>query len=221
MTEKVTPPKATPPVSEDTIPENEVLVDAKFPFSINDVEIVKFTAVDINFDQFCEIVETAVNDTSSTTIDVLMLRGRFEKQIQAHGKDSKVHSLDSLSLMKLPSVYAIKLRTLLNDQSSAVGKILSKGDGITTPIHYELGTPLKLAGDKEIKELEFISKLYGDIETVIVEPQALLQARELIKHCCLPVSDSDMIAMPDMLYKQISVTDGIMISTLVVPSFLE
>lgn len=199
----------------------EIQVSADLPVSVDKVEITHFTVNQINFMDFCDIVQSAVSDTSNASVEKLMMRGRMAKQVDCHGKDGNIHKLDGLSLVSLPAKYAREIHQSLNAQVEPAGEVLEKGDGITSPVHYKLGTPIKMVDESVIEEVEFIAENYGKIEDVLIENQALLQARALLKGCCVPVSEAKMLSMPDLALQQITVTDGIVISNRVVPSFLD
>jgi hypothetical protein len=119
--------------------------------------------------------------------------------------------------MQLPSQLARELNKSFDTGIEVAGEVTKKGDGISASIVYKLGTPITAQGSS-ITELEFLAPCFGDIEDVMIETQPLFQTMALIEKTAKPIG---MLAIPSWAISKISITDGLLINQLVLPSFLD
>jgi hypothetical protein len=118
-------------------------------------------------------------------------------------------------MMPIPN--AQMLTTHLDEEEGGVGKITREGDGISTSIIYELGTPIPVVGKDSITELEFLAKTYGDVEDVMSANDSITQTALLIATIAKPPG---MLQLPSWAVSAITIGDGITIAKLVTPHFL-
>jgi hypothetical protein len=150
------------------------------------------------------------------TFEGRLRRLRLARQVSyyVNGSTTPV-GVDDVIEMPIPD--ARMLTTCLDDDEGEAGKIIREGDGISTSIVYELGTPIPVQGKDPITELEFLAKTYGDIEDVMAAPDAINQTAMLIATLGKPPG---MLALPSWAISQITVADGVTIAKLVTPRFL-
>jgi hypothetical protein len=122
---------------------------------------------------------------------------------------------DDVTMMPIPN--AQMLTTHLDEDEGIVGKVTKEGDGISTSIVYELGTPIPVTGKEPITELEFLASTYGDVEDVLSANDSITQTAILIATVAKPPG---MLQLPSWAVDAISVGDGVTIAKLVTPHFL-
>lgn len=122
-------------------------------------------------------------------------------------------------LLTLPLRVGKLIYDALSNSDSAQGEILKQGDGIDSSIIYKLGTPINSSGDS-ITELEFHAKLYSDIEDVLAEDMPQEQTIALINKVAKPIG-TKLQALPSWAIEQITIADGMFISTKILPGFLK
>ncbi len=178
----------------------------------------------LNLAGFVEVAD-ATNDLGvkgNTKWQIMNRRLRIKKQVKAIAEDGSAVSFDDLAITQIPTAYAAKLTNALGAGQGEPGKIISQGDGVTTPILVELGSPIKFvhAGSgEEIKELEFLASTFGDIEEVLSETIPLQQALALIRTVAKPVG-TNLQVLPSWAVEQITMADGFLIQEKVLPRFL-
>lgn len=171
-------------------------------------------SVDVKVPYYKDFVDyfTAAVNTPKTTFEAALRRVRMLRQVTYYS-GSQVITFDQTELLRMPLPAARKLFKLLeaNDESPA-GKIIRDGDGISTAIAYELGTPIEVAGGKEpIKELEFLAQTYGDVEDVVAISNVAQATLNLLRTVAKPVHSS-LLTMPSWAVDRITFSDGIAIS---------
>lgn len=102
------------------------------------------------------------------------------------------------------------------------GEVISKdADGLTKPILYKLGDPIKMGGPKgksEIAEIEFMGRKYAELEDVLAADNSMAQTLALLRRVGRPVGHP-LPLLPENLIENISVADGVTIMRDVLPAF--
>ena len=83
-------------------------------------------------------------------------------------------------MMPNPTARPKLLTKHLDADEGEVGKIIKEGDGVSSSIVYQLGTPIPVTGKNPITELEFLASTYGDIEDVMSANDSIAQTALLI-----------------------------------------
>lgn len=184
----------------------------KNAIKVGDVSYSEYELSPMSFVNFEKMARAAISESDeNSSYQVVMRRKRIATQITLINQDGK-RKLATHEIQMLPIKQAKELLEITASEEGVVGKKINDGDGVSTSIIYQLGTPIG-----EIKELEFFASTYGDLENVLCEDDKIGQTCELIKRVAKPVG---MVAMPSSVSEQISMADGMTILTLVLPSFL-
>lgn len=156
---------------------------------------------------------------SPNTFEAKLRRNRLAKQVVFYAGNTVVPvSPEELIRMSIPT--ARTLIDKLDDSGGPPGKITRTGDGISTAIVYELGTPIPGGqGRQPIRELEFLAQTYGDVEDIMAAGTGLQQALLLITHIAKPLGTS-LTLLPSWAVNQVSASDGLSISNDVLPFFI-
>lgn len=201
------------------------------PYLVAGKKATKFVIEPLNFPRFAELAVEAANDTGTTkrVFSSLLMIERTKIVLE----DGKQVPLDAATLHVMPRPVAMPLVKFFDNEGEppanetdeqkaariATGAaIISDGDGLTSPVLVKLGTPIKGAEGKEIKELEFLAKTYGDVEKVLAATNELTQTVELIRSVAKPVG---MLTLPSWGMNQFSIADGLFIQQNVLKRFLE
>lgn len=199
-------------------------------FFINDVAIKRVEISKIGFVAFCEVGDLAAEgETDQKKITNRIFRERIKRQVTAYDSSNNAVKFDDAAAYALPLKHAMAIKTALSqsDANDAVDgkpstcKMLHKGDGMLTPIHISLGSPIKTGSeDKVIRELEFTARNLGDLEDFVSADTSLERAVALIKVASPVGPDLTISVLPTWAIDQISLEDGVWIMQNVVPSFL-
>lgn len=205
--------------------------------AIGNTPISKFIVKGLNFEMYLECNRDRIkelNRTDSTMMATkLFNRSRLRKTVTAIGPDGAPVALRDENFSALPRPIFTKLVKAMDDFETPAGKIISEnGDGVNTPIIYELGTPFAFADPKanekpigteqKIIELEFIAKTGGDIEEVLCHNNSFEQAWSLIKTCAKPLGgESGLLRLPSWMLSEMTFSDGFEIVQKVLPIFVE
>ena len=156
---------------------------------------------------------------SPNTFEAKLRRNRLMKQVTFYiGNAARPITPAELSRMPIPVARAIIDK--LDSADGPAGKIIRKGDGISAAIVYELGTPISGGqGRSQIKELEFLATTFGEVEDIMAAGTGLQQALLLVTTIAKPLG-SNLQQLPSWAVNQISATDGLTISSDVLPFFL-
>lgn len=156
--------------------------------------------------------------TSPNTFEAKLRRNRLAKQVVFYIGNS-VTQVAPEELVRMPIVTARTLIDKLDANDGPSGKIVRKGDGISEAIVYELGTPISGGqGRPQIKELEFLATTYGDVEDIMAAGTGLQQALMLCTTLAKPLGTT-LSQLPSWAVNQISASDGLTISSDVLPFF--
>lgn len=132
-------------------------------------------------------------------------------------------TLTDEQLHKLPITVAKGILAHLDDEQGKAGKLIGDGDGATTSIIYELGTPIGMKNSKgedvTITELEFHAETYGDIEDVLAADSDMSKTVELLKRTAKPVGVPSLQAIPGWALDRFTIADGVTIMLTVLPRF--
>jgi len=170
----------------------------------------------LSFQSFSDMITEAQTMKKPKTLEARLRRLRLAKQVvyYMNGSTTPVGP-DDVTMMPIPN--AQMLTTHLDEDEGAIGKITREGDGISTSIVYELGTPIPVTGKEPITELEFLAKTYGDVEDVMSANDSITQTAMLIATVARPPG---MLQLPSWAVNAITVGDGVTIAKLVTPHFL-
>jgi len=186
------------------------------PWQLRDKIIDGAVVNRLSFQAFADYIVEAQNMKKPKTFEGRLRRLRLAKQVSYYVNGSTTPiGVDDVIEMPIPD--ARMLTTYLDNDEGEAGKIIREGDGISTSIVYELGTPIPVQGKDPITELEFLAKTYGDIEDVMSAPDSINQTAMLISTIGKP---PEMLALPSWATSQITVADGVTIAKLVTPRFL-
>lgn len=196
------------------------------PFLIGETPIAEIQVSEVGFQAF--IGATIVNirqqggNVTGDEYRKRVYRERIKAQSRFLDAGKKAVPLTDEALIQLPIPYAKKLYAAIDVEEAKAGEVTTKGDGVTTPIVFTLGTPIQIKGKAPITELEFMAKTFGDIENVMHQQTEFEQALALLSSVARPLgSDATFLALPSWAVAGITVPDGVTIAQQVLPSFLE
>jgi hypothetical protein len=173
----------------------------------------------MSFSSFAELLSEAQGMSQPKTFEGRLRRLRMHRQVSYYMGANQVQ-ISIEDVLKLPIPDARLIASKLDLDEGKAGKVIREGDGIDKAIVFELGTPIATgAGKPPIKELEFLARTYGDIEDVLAAENAIQQSAQLIATVAKPLGTS-LSLLPSWACNVISVADGVMISQVVLPSFL-
>lgn len=189
-------------------------------FEKDNSKVVSFETKQEGFRSHVNMIKKLLPSVNaSTRIATLINRERIKTQVTFTTAKGETFALDDLALMKLPIPVSRKVLQALDDNTGPAPTIVKQGDGVTTPILLQLGTPIKFSKGEDITELEFHCQYYGEIEDVLAEDLNMAQAVLLIEKAAKPVG-STLQALPDSALDQITVSDGAFITGMILPRFL-
>lgn len=196
---------------------------AKNEFDIElkgDPNFVGLKVIPLSFSSFVKVIESA-SSADEGEFNVIMQRKRLVAQLRGVKADGSQTTLTEAEVLGLPLAAARAALTRLRDGEGEVGEVLGDGDGVTKPVIYRLGTPIKYGPDL-IEELEFRAETYGDIEAVLSEVAPALQTLALIAHNARPIYENGTLQrLPSTEVEQITQADGSAILQHVLPRFLQ
>lgn len=195
------------------------------PFFVGDEAISGAEIANIGFGRFVAIARQVLPTVKpGQKFNVLMQRHRLMEQVTLVTAGGKRMKLTEDQVLALPPMVGRDLVEDLFFIDDGVGELLSgsSADGVSVPFHYKLGTPIKGQGGKDITEIEFIAKSFGDLEELTAETFELGQAYDLITKMGKPLGEGvTLLAMPSWAVDQVSLMDGLFIMNQVLPRFLK
>lgn len=202
-----------------------ITIETKNPvYNIDGQDVARLEVGTIGFLSFCEVGAKA-GSASKNDSDVQknLFRERIKRQVKAFDAAGKEIPLSDVAILSMPLPYAMRLKKDIN--ADPVGEMkscemLSKGDGMLSPIHIKLGFPLKGSAGKEIAELEFQAQTLGQLEDFVAAGTDFEKTTALLKVARPVGEDMTLLALPSWALDQIALTDGAWIMENVVPSFL-
>lgn len=198
------------------------------PYIVNGVAVKRLAMAPQTFIEFQKTIERArlaqqiARDTGNWRR--YFLRERIRQQLRAYDASGNEVKIGDLDMMQMPRVYAGKLYNADTGGGSLPGTVLTDGDGITQPVLYRFGSPLRTGSDGlEIAEVEFSARTLADIEDVLCAETNIEKTIALVARCAKPVAIGDitLLALPSWAVDQLSSADGFKIMEAVLPRFLE
>lgn len=189
------------------------------PFEIDGASIAALHVARIGFKVIAEAAASADRGPDKDRSKRLF-RERIKRQVRAETADGKQLELTDEHISLIPIPYAMPLRNALDTVLVDTGskpEILSKGDGISQPVHLKLGSPIKVSKGDPISELEIKAETLGQLEDAIVAESSQEQALAVLA-IAKPVNSS-LSTLPSWALDQITVADGVFIMTKVLPGF--
>jgi hypothetical protein len=202
-----------------------ILVD-KVPVIIKEKKIAEFEITKIGLMAFHRLfTETSsLVPAGGKKWTMINKRLRIKHQVRAITEAGEKLTFDDLDITQLPIVYASKLNEAIANDEDPAGKVLNTGDGISTPILYELGVPIKMQQNSDVialTELEFLATVYGDIEEVLAETDPLSQTVALFRSVAKPLGVNDSLQrLPEWALDRLSLADAFKVTEEVLPRFL-
>lgn len=189
-------------------------------FSVGEKIVTHVTVEAINFNTLCAFFTLANAMAKPESFEARMKRVRFMRQVKYFSGDTALE-FGVEEIMKFPIAPARKIVTMFdNVDEGKAGKVIRDGDGVSTPILYELGTPIQVAqGKPPITEIEFLASTYGELEDVLAAGDTVHQTAMLIKTVAKPVHGT-LQALPTWASDRITVADGVILANHVLPRFL-
>jgi hypothetical protein len=195
------------------------IIELPKAFTLKDKSI---TAVEVNYlrmARFTTLAEEVSNRIApNQTFEAAFRSARMKEQTTLISDKKERITPDLPTIIGLPIPVAKLIIKDLDENEDAAGEIIADGDGISTPILYKLGTPVAVDNGAPIEELEFMAKVYGDIENVIGESSPFQRALALLRHVAKPAG---LLALPSWALDQITIADGKVIAEKIVPRFTE
>lgn len=186
------------------------------PWTVHNVVVDGAVVNSLTFQAFSECLVEAQAMKKPKTLEARLRRLRLARQVTyyVNGTTTPI-TPDEVTMMPIPN--AQMLTTRLDEDEGKSGKITKDGDGISTSIVYELGSPIPVVGKDPIVELEFLASTYGDVEDIMSADNSITQTALLLETIAKPPG---MLQLPSWAFKAISVGDGVTIAQLVTPRFL-
>lgn len=196
-------------------------IDFKTPVAIGEESAVKVRVAPLKFKRFVDITRATLQERKGKQkLEPLMLRARIRAQCTFVTSAGKTILISQEQLTALPVPAAKAIVAALPEDEGETGELLNDGNGIDSPIHYRLGSPIKGANGKKIEEIEILCKTFGDLEDVLAGDQPLYQTLDLLAAVAKPV-DGSMLALPSWALDEITLADGMFILNNVLPRFLD
>jgi hypothetical protein len=188
-------------------------------FKIGDAEVTDVKLKPLTLEQMGGIM-TSISGAKKPLVEMQAKRILTQAEFYA-GED--IIPVDRPQLGQLPATVAKAIIADLDYDQGKPGKVVAEGDGVSTPIMYRLGTPLKMSnGDQtlEVTELEFMAKTFGELEDVLASDNEVNGALALIQNVAIPHGGGIKLQrLPGYLLDQVTVVDGLTIAAQVLPAF--
>lgn len=176
----------------------------------------------ITFAQFARILKSTMDTTGPVRYEANVQRARIAHQVHFMSGGARVVPTHE-QVGQLPRLLAKRMVEALHLDQGAGGKIITEGDGASTPIVYQLGTPFQFNGSKGevhvVSELEFMAATFADVEDMLVIDSPTEQAMELLRRIARPIQMKNLLTLPLSMVDSITVADGITIMNTVLPRF--
>jgi len=180
------------------------------------------TAIEVSPLYFVELNRIWAAVSSANKPQAALTRARILKQVVFRSSDGPATPTDA-DISALPVAVARDIIAALDDGQGEAGEILAAGDGVSEPILYKLGTPIRMQDaegkSRDIIELEFLAKTYGDVEDVLAATDEVSRAVALLSTVATPVGDTSLSVLPGWALDKITTADGVAIMQLVLPNF--
>lgn len=202
-----------------------VKIDGR-PFLIGEKSIDYIRVEPLSFASFTACASKAnALGLDGSAWNVQNQRFKMKAQAKFFTKENTEVELTDTAIAQMPIPYAAAIRKLMTATSGPEGKIIGEGDGVSSSIIYELGTPIVLRNNSDettIRELEFSANTFGDVEEIMAENMLAEQVILMLKLIAKPIGgDINLIALPSWAIDQITMADGTFIMEHIRPRFLE
>lgn len=193
----------------------EFTTEVKF----GDTQITKIDVAPLTFIDFAKLWKKV---SVSSKPEAALQRARIEHQVHfSDGKKRIAPNQENIGSLHLSVVRQIL--DSLDEGQGEMGKVISNaGDGVTTPILYQLGTPIKLKSGKDnraITELEFQATTYSEVEDVLAATSDVEKTETLLRTVATPVGVEGLLRLPEWAMEQITMADGVGVMQGVSPAF--
>lgn len=188
--------------------------------TVSGKQVTSIDVKSITFMEFYEVWTKSLN-VPGVKQDVAQQRGRIKKQVIFKSADGVLEATDT-DLMQLPFGVTKDIFAALDHGEGEPGKIIVKGDVVTTPVVYKLGSPFTMkSGDKEIvvSELEFSAKTYADVEDILVADSSLGKTVMIVTRLAKPIEVPSLMQLPAWMVDRLTIADGFTIMKEVLPLF--
>lgn len=193
-------------------------VDLHEPLKVGDADITALSVAPLSFVAFARIWKHASYDPKP---QVAMQRARFIHQAHFMAGDKRMHPTNA-ELAMMPRTILAEVRDLLDAGQGIMGEKVGEGNGVTSPVVYKLGQPIKTKNSSgevvDITELEFLAATYAEVEDVWAEENDLAQALLLTQTVAKPLG-SPLLRLTGAMVDEMTTADGVGIQRLVLPSF--
>ncbi len=200
-----------------------ITITQDHPYAPSGVPTASLSVRPIGFVAYSRAMKAGAGAKTDAELRRRTMRERVKLQVVAMGLDGKEYRLSDEDISRMPIPYATQLReemsNVLFPADASEPEVLGEGNGVTSPIHIKLGTPIKGANGIEITELEFQAKTVAELEDVI-SLEGFYDQTEALIAIGKPVSGT-LSALPSWAIDQVTLADGIFIMNKVRPSFFE
>lgn len=195
--------------------------------------IVALVVTPICFTAFSAAVKAAqARGKDESSIMRALFRERIKRQVKAKQANGTVVAMTDELITKMPLPYALRLKDAINEVAVDLAtkkvkdidvpvqpEIITKGDGIVTPILVALGSPIQMQGGKQIAELEFLASTFGELEAAVLSDNQIERTIDLLAIAKPVGADLSLTSLPSWALDQISLEDGLWLTSQVTPSF--
>jgi hypothetical protein len=184
-----------------------------------DTVIDEIKVMPLTFAEMGKLWRQAGNAKSRAEVALQRSRIMHQTHFMAAGKRVLPNEAQ---LSQLPASVAKAIIPALDNGQGVAGKLLNDGDGATSPILYQLGSPIGMKNGKgedvSITELEFMASTYGEIEDVLCAENDIAKTLELFKRIAKPVGGS-LQTLPGWALDKITTADGVTVMNLILSRF--
>ena len=202
-------------------------------FTTTEYNIAALVVTPVTFTAFVAAVKIAqARGKDESSILRALFRERVKRQVKAKLANGTAIAMTDELIGKIPLRHVMRVKDALNDVTTPIAtmkikdidvpqpaEILNKGDGVLTPIHIRLGSPIKMQGGKQIAELEFLASTFGDLEAAVISDSQLEHTLGLLSIAHPVGEDMTLTSLPSWALDQISLEDGMFLTQKVTPSF--
>lgn len=203
----------------------EIPVLPHTPCMLGETPVASFTVRAIGFLAYARVAsEAAKVSKDERGVTRALFRARLRTQVTAYAADKKPVPLTEQNIGDIPARYAVALKAAISDVLATVeappAKIVTEGDGATSAIEVQLGTPLILGKDRTCGFLEFLAEKLSDLEDVLATDNRLDRAVAFLA-LAKPVDAGSLQTLPSAAMETLSLADGLFLMERVVDPFFE
>jgi hypothetical protein len=194
-------------------------IEFEHEVKIGETVIDTITVHPLTFVEMCDLWMTAVSSKLKPQTALQRARIAYQTHFESGGKRIQI---DDTSLARLPIPVAKSIIAALDIGQGTAGTVANDGDGVTSSVIYDLGTPIGMktskGEDQTIKSLEFQASTYGEVEDILAADNDMQRTLELIRRLARPVG-SKLTQLPAWAVDKLTVADGVTIMLKVLPRF--